>query len=428
MRPYTEGNFLSCCRLCEQSRGVHHTARCESRATAASVSLVGCGVPVQVDVFWVASGERVRFVASATQATVYNLKCAIHAAIGISPIRQELVKDTRKLKDVEILESCGILPSSPCVGLVSVQRPRVILLGSSVVDPRHRDPFLFLPAGSGDINSLMDSGCLAKLATAHSVLMFDCTAEIWQPLPTMSCRREKPQIATLKGKIYVVGGCYESAYLYGSVDELEALDIETSTWEIIPNGHRYERNATLVATEENICVFDSSWSGQWSPDGRSWTALSPLRLPTENHFKVAALRRKLYAIGFRALALEPATSRSWNKLRGMRMPRQRPFVSGIRDKIYVLGGATLDDDGCLLEVFDPTTSTWSTLAPPPGGMAANAAVAVHNDHIYVFGGYSTPKDYEEAIANGDVGELPDLTETPGSSSVKRVELPEFIPE
>merc|ERR1712129_288700 len=110
--------------------------------------------------------------------------------------------------------------------------------------------------------------------------MFDCTVGAWQPLPPMSVRRQRPQVAICCGKVYVVGGCYGLTQTSKPKDVLEAFDVTTSSWEIIRGGGSswgYNCNVTLATMDGLLYLVDSYWAGAWSPELETWTRRPALR-------------------------------------------------------------------------------------------------------------------------------------------------------
>jgi len=91
----------------------------------------------------------------------------------------------------------------------------------------------------------------------------------------------------------------------------------------------------------------------------------------------------------------PVTSRlDWESKAAMPTPRSWTGAIVYNGKIYVVGGCSSPTDGqqfynavTTLEVYDPSTDSWTKLTPMPIP-AVGPAVAAMNGKIYVFGGFN----------------------------------------
>lgn len=109
----------------------------------------------------------------------------------------------------------------------------------------------------------------------------------------------------------------------------------------------------------------------------------------------AAVDGKLYMVGGKTATSHVSTLYIYDPVTdlwtsGPNLPGpavENPAVVGFNGKLYVFGGSTQPFSGAVTNatVFDPTTSTWTSLAPMSTGRGG-ATAAVLNDNIYVVGG------------------------------------------
>lgn len=128
----------------------------------------------------------------------------------------------------------------------------------------------------------------------------------------------------------------------------------------------------------------------------SWTRRASMPTP-RNHVAGAAIGRLLYAVGGRPPntlavleAYDPAADR-WAAREPMPTGRSGHAAAVVRGCLYVFGGEGNPQrpDGVFpeVEVYDPRSDSWSSLAPMPTPRHGIGAAAVGNT-IYVPGGAS----------------------------------------
>ncbi|PYR42363.1 MAG: hypothetical protein DMF95_28565, partial [Acidobacteria bacterium] len=128
----------------------------------------------------------------------------------------------------------------------------------------------------------------------------------------------------------------------------------------------------------------------------SWTSLASDPVPK---FSPAggAINGKLYVSGYSTATFpyvmhlnvyDPALN-TWAALTPSSLGRAYADAAVINGKLYVVGGCTNNSDCSFvtnaLEVYDPGTNAWSTLAPMPT-RRLDPAVGVMNGKLYVVGG------------------------------------------
>jgi N-acetylneuraminic acid mutarotase len=168
----------------------------------------------------------------------------------------------------------------------------------------------------------------------------------WEIMADMPTGRLGAGVATVNGKIYVIGGSNE--------------------------------RSALTVNEEYDPVTDT-----WSAKKRMPTARS--------NFAIAVYENKIYCIGGGCVANEvydPETN-TWETKASMPTAREFMDANVVDGKIYVIGGSLpLNPNDPIYvpninEVYDPETNLWSRSIAPPV-QVSNYASSVYNDKIYIF--------------------------------------------
>lgn len=133
---------------------------------------------------------------------------------------------------------------------------------------------------------------------------------------------------------------------------------------------------------------------QWLPGRRSrWQSLAQMPTP-RSRLALVPYDTRVYAIGGESIGgvssiVEVYSVDADDWVPGSDKPTATANVGGaaVDGRIYVPGGIL--DDGKMhdqLEVLDPETASWTTGKSLPQGICAYA-IAVHEDRIYLFGGW-----------------------------------------
>jgi len=119
-------------------------------------------------------------------------------------------------------------------------------------------------------------------------------------------------------------------------------------------------------------------------------------------------------------AYHPNTD-TWTFLAPAPIPRYRHSVAVIGNKLYVIGGRTLDDVIIArVDVYDPANNSWSTESDWPFATSDFSLVVIH-DNILIFGGYdqdyTSQKSVSVRLANGTWvnNQVADMFESRGDS-------------
>lgn len=134
----------------------------------------------------------------------------------------------------------------------------------------------------------------------------------------------------------------------------------------------------------------------------TWTGVAPMPSPRGALAAATGGDSRIYAIGgFGGIgttalnaveAYDPGTG-IWTTVAPMPTPRYFPAaVNGHDGRIYVIGGqigqSSSSDYLNIVEIYDPSTNTWSTASPMPTARAQLAAAVGRNGLIYAIGGSS----------------------------------------
>lgn len=205
---------------------------------------------------------------------------------------------------------------------------------------------------------------------------YDPAADAWKPLAPMPSYRGSASAAVVNGKIYVMGGGGVASGMKNMPMVLGPV--------ITPN-----RSLTTV---EEYDVASNTWR-------------APTTMPTpRNHFAVAAVNGKIYAIGGRMGSAfgapgtdtevveeyTPATNMWGSEKAKMSTPRASMSWGVYNGKIIVIGGdmgdARVSVTFRTAEVYDPATDQWSVLPTVPQGREPTTG-AVVGDTFYLLSEY-----------------------------------------
>jgi N-acetylneuraminic acid mutarotase len=162
---------------------------------------------------------------------------------------------------------------------------------------------------------------------------------------------------------------------------------------------------------DKVYVVDSNFTYEY--DLSSWSPKKPI--PTyRGDFALATHQNKIYCIGGRtnsgpsaANEVYDPVSDSWQSRAEMPTPRHGLDANVVNGKIYLISGLVPWNDfpnvnidvyttyklTNVIEVYDPSTDTWTTKSPIPNA-AAYYASAVVNNKIYIVSEHHTEKSIE----------------------------------
>lgn len=201
----------------------------------------------------------------------------------------------------------------------------------------------------------------------------------WTTMEPMPTARSGIGIAVVEGKIYAIGGSYDS---FG---ETEEYNPSTNTWTAKTPMPTPRINFGLVVVENKIYTIGGD-SGNWT-SGQTPTDIVEV--------------------------YDPLTD-TWKTKNAMNIKRIGLSASVVDGKIYVIGGGVGEPalgKVSATEVYDPLTDTWTTAKQIPTAVNYHASAVVDNK-IYILGGavglslnqiYDTETDTWSAGASLPVG-------------------------
>lgn len=213
------------------------------------------------------------------------------------------------------------------------------------------------------LRTLVTACCVALLlsATAH--------AQKWVKLAPFPDASEEVYGTTSGGKLYIFGGLAPAWTPKGLVYE---YDPATDKWTKKNNMPVAAHHVAVTESDGKIYVFGGFTKPASGPT--AW-------VPIDN-----------------AWEYNPAND-TWKALAPLPTKRGSPTAAVVNGKIYVIGGATTNEDGKsssihparphrvvgINEVYDPASNSWATRSPMPTARN-HVAVGVVNSKIYVIGG------------------------------------------
>lgn len=261
-------------------------------------------------------------------------------------------------------------------------------------------------------------------AATKSVEVFNTITSIWSNAAPLPVPMHHPNIATVDGKIYVLGGITFTNKKWDSIGDCFRYDPESNRWDTIasmPPGTG-RGSAAVGVFGKKIYLAGGIQTPQSAPriDGvnriavttvqsydtvsEQWTAFPNLSVATgegRDHGGGAVINATFYVMGGRNSSRESVRGTvfamhlnspqpEWSLRATMPTARGGIAVATIGDKIYSFGGegnAVIGSKGVFSssEVFDTVTDSWDFAAPMMVPRHGTQAVAVGED-IYLAGG------------------------------------------
>jgi hypothetical protein len=238
----------------------------------------------------------------------------------------------------------------------------------------------------------------------RTVERFSISRGRWSLLPPLpSARFAAAAGVGPYGGVYAISGYTPTL---GDTRSVEILDPHTLRWAAaasIPTARRY---LAAVSTSRRIYAIGGyntesgavSETDVYAPTHNRWTRVAPLPIPTAGAAAAAGRDGRIYVFGGwddangilgRTQIYDPTTN-SWTL--GADMPINREAAAAATAAngcIYVLGGDTIQNGSPTalseVDVYDPTTNTWTT-APPMLQARRSLAAAAGPTDIYAIGG------------------------------------------
>jgi N-acetylneuraminic acid mutarotase len=240
----------------------------------------------------------------------------------------------------------------------------------------------------------------------HWVLNLDQASPSWvsaAPLPTP---RTHFSAVALNGKIYAIAGQHNHDIGPSLLSVVEVYDPATNTWTAAastPVARAHFEPGTFVRDGRIVIVGGNSNNGELSditeydPLTNAWTALTPA-LPAGSRAPIAkAIGSRIVVAGGSGTTCcaattstyattLPSTNGSWSSLAPLPSGRAEIGVTAARGKVYVLAGNANGTLVTTVSVYDPSSNTWSDIAPVPGPARDHVGAVTVDDKVYAIGG------------------------------------------
>jgi N-acetylneuraminic acid mutarotase len=221
------------------------------------------------------------------------------------------------------------------------------------------------------------------------------------PLPV--ARATLAAAAGPDGRIYAIAG---QKAVGGPTNEVDAYNACTNTWTVVaPLPAVIGAVVATTGKDGRIYVLGGALPGfsatsayAYDTTLNAWTTLAPMNTARQSAGAAGGLDGRIYVFGgagpgpsYSALnsveAYDPTTN-TWTAMAPMPTARlQHAAVTGLDGRIYVMGG---NNYGCFpyqnVDVYDPPSNTWSTVAPLPIPQDKLSAALGVDGRIYAISG------------------------------------------
>jgi len=213
------------------------------------------------------------------------------------------------------------------------------------------------------------SGAIPDWRAHATVFVYDAQANRWSAGPSLPQPRAEGVVATVKEKIYFIGGRVPTSPQAAHINEhadtarAEVLDTRAKRWERIPDAPSARNSAAAAVIDNKIYVVGGRQMVEqadgrkrpvnvatlevYDPAARRWEVKAPMPL-AQGGLAAAAHDGKLYAFGGEqfvptakvfpdAWVYDPRTDR-WSALPAMPTPRHGHGAAVVGNRIFSIGG------------------------------------------------------------------------------------------
>ena len=216
-------------------------------------------------------------------------------------------------------------------------------------------------------------------------------------LPDSEGRSSFASVA-VNNSIYIFGGVGDTT-CDKNMDKVFRLDTAAQTWRSVTNLPESRTNPAATVLRDKILVlggYDSTYlptntSWLYSPVSNEWSDGPDLSSP-RCQFAAVTIKDTVYIIGGYSHDAQDSTAATvetyslavnkWATVAPMNTPRYGHGAVVHGGKIFVAGGAYNSTLVQEIEMYDPTTNTWTAMAKPRVG----AAMAIVQNSIFILGG------------------------------------------
>jgi N-acetylneuraminic acid mutarotase len=225
----------------------------------------------------------------------------------------------------------------------------------------------------------------------------DTAEDTWETKAPMQQARDDLGVAVVNGKIYAIGGFVENGVATGVNEE---YDPETDSWAFRKPMPTPRGNFGVEVFQNKIyCIGGAGGVNEvYDPATDTWETRAPLPNPRDS-FLTVVFRNRIYVMGGVYTGVtevyDPATD-TWERKASMPNAGFPDTCVVINGKIYVISGhgtvytTGIRESVSVTAVYDKDTDSWTSKAPMP--VVKYGAAVAYDDKIYYIGG-----SYEDSV-------------------------------
>ena len=242
---------------------------------------------------------------------------------------------------------------------------------------------------------------------------------VWRTAAPATMKRTEVAVATVGGKVYVIGGFEEpslgNVLNFAITPAVEEYDPAADRWKVrapMPVGLHHVGIGVVGGRLYVIGGYKQSALSVWGPVATvymydpatdAWSERTAM--PTaRGALSVTVHEGKLYAIGgyegranSAAVEVYDPVRNSWTARASLPTPRDHLATATAAGKLYAIGGRLKGDyhrNLSMTEVYDPNADQWSRAADLPTARSGITACEV-GGRVYVFGGEGADGTFRE---------------------------------
>lgn len=222
-------------------------------------------------------------------------------------------------------------------------------------------------------------GCNAEGEDLNTVERLDERRGVWESQPPMQAGRDELAAVATEGRLYALGGSHLMWPVRHVIDTVECLTPSSGVWEQLPILSRERCAAAAVTLRGRVFVLggcDEDGTAldsveRYDIDARAWQPLPPMRQPRCNFAAVAAGDRIFVAGGYDARMRDLAAvecldlpgSEAWELVASLALPRWGVRAVSVAGAIFVVGGHACDGEVGSVDRLEPPASQGAALSP-----------------------------------------------------------------
>lgn len=228
-----------------------------------------------------------------------------------------------------------------------------------------------------------------------TVEVYDPITNKWAAKASMSTPRNGFLSEVVNGKIYAIGGSSNS----GTTLSVEKYDPISDTWTYMtPLSEAKNYNSQIAVLDGKIYVMGGLYNSsveEYDPENNVWAKKAPMTT-ARSEFRTSVINNKIYAIGGHSSNTDFLSSveeydpimDKWTIKASMSTARVNFQTKLINGKVYAIGGFTSRSGESALnsaEIYNPLSNSWSPAGsmPTPRGLFQEVE---SNGYIYAIGG------------------------------------------